>query len=207
MNKGKYAIFIIIILLFIFIIGVPYIKDFIESKDPLKFNKAKSITLNKGTYIVGKDISPGIYDIEILAKEELQAFGKMLDNGDKLLGFRLSDNEKLYIEGDGSVKFSNASFQKLDKIKGNYVIKHSGQYIVGKQIPAGKYRVSYVDPKGELDSAPFIQVSKKIGKEIITSIDINNKNQVIQIEKNNILMSAKTMHQEHNHVEIILTPH
>ncbi|MFH0346686.1 hypothetical protein ACHADS_09005 [Bacillus vallismortis] len=205
MDKGKYAILLIIILLFIIIICVPYIKDFVKSADPLKFNDAESITLNNGDYIVGKDINSGIYDIEVLTKE-IEVFGKKLDEGDLLLGFRLSDNEKLIINGNGRVKFSKASFDKLKKIKKQYIINHSGQYIVGKQIPTGTYKVSYRDPKGELNRNPFIQVSKTIGKDIITSFNINNKNQMIKLENNNILLIAKTMDQEHNYVEIILTP-
>lgn len=206
MDKGKYVIFIIIILLFVFIIGVPYINDLIKSKDALKFNDAESITLNNGNYIVGKDINSGIYDIEVLT-QEIEVFGKKLDEGDQLLGFKLSDEEKLIINGKGSVKFIKASFDKLKKNNKQYIINHSGQYIVGKQIPTGQYKVSYSDPKGEISKQqPFIQVSKKIGKEIITSFNINNKNQTIKLENDNILFIANTMNQEHNYVEIILTP-
>ncbi|MEC0348012.1 hypothetical protein [Peribacillus frigoritolerans] len=206
MDKGKYIIFIIIILLFVFIIGVPYINDLIKSKDALKFNDAESITLNNGNYIVGKDINSGIYDIEVLT-QEIEVFGKKLDEGDQLLGFKLSDDEKLIINGKGSVKFIKASFDKLKKNNKQYIINHSGQYIVGKQIPTGQYKVSYSDPKGEISKQqPFIQVSKKIGKEIITSFNINNKSQMIKLENDNILFIANTMNQEHNYVEIILTP-
>ncbi|WP_110928209.1 hypothetical protein [Bacillus massiliglaciei] len=206
MDKGKYVIFILIILLFVFIIGIPYINDLIKSKDALKFNDAESITFNSGNYIVGKDINSGIYDIEVLT-QEIEVFGKKLDEGDQLLGFKLSDEEKLIINGKGSVKFIKASFDKLKKNNKQYIINHSGQYIVGKQIPTGQYKVSYSDPKGEISKQqPFIQVSKKMGKEIITSFNINNKNQTVKLENDNILFIANTMNQEHNYVEIILTP-
>lgn len=78
--------------------------------------------------------------------------------------------------------------------------------VVGKQIPKGKYIASYKDPKSIVDRKPFIQVSKSIGKDIVSSIQEKNKNQFIELEKDTILYVAKSLDNEYDLVEIILMP-
>ncbi|MFB1049997.1 hypothetical protein [Paraliobacillus sp. JSM ZJ581] len=197
MNRIKTIVFILIVVIFLSVIGYPYLNNFI-SKDS---NMAKKINVTKGEYVVGKDINQGLYDIEVIG-EEVRFMQRQLSDRSKILGIKLNTGEKVMIVGEGKVNMSPASFNKINLKSDKYEINHSGFYNVGLQIPAGNFILSY---SGNVEKEkPFVQVlSSK--RNIIKTYDFTNKKAYeITLKENEILEVNKFLFYESESLIITL---
>ncbi|MCM3225967.1 hypothetical protein [Terribacillus saccharophilus] len=201
MDKKKYAIFAIFALVFIVYFGYSYYKSNLSAPE------AEHVTLKEGNYTVGKDIQAGIYDINIKSGET-EFRGQTVDKGDKLIGIELYSEETFDISGKVEIEFSPTSYTNVEENDDIYTINHSGNYIVGKQIPPGTYSIKFNNPDSvNLELAPFIQISENIGTGIISSVELQkNKDELIEMKSDNVLFVSKSMNEEYNKVSVELTP-
>ncbi|MFL6978321.1 hypothetical protein R7M47_11860 [Bacillus inaquosorum] len=205
MNKFKTTVFIIIALVFVSYFGYSFVMSNIEKSNPMAVSKAKNYTLSEGEYKAGDDIKPGFYDIEALDDNMVYKSIKLTKN-DKLVNQDIPDQSILIIEGKGNIKLSPAKSEKVAKQNDTYNIVHSGFYVVGKQIPAGKYEVSYITENNKKTTTkPFVQVLPEFRGTPKKSINLeNDKSYSITLDKGNILEIKKTMFEEDNNIKIKL---
>ncbi|WNB92536.1 hypothetical protein [Bacillus sp. NEB1478] len=205
MNNFKRVLFISLAVLFIVFIGTPYLLKIIKNQNPALMNSAEQITLKRGDYIVKKDIEPGFYDITALT-DNVSFMPFKLSKGDQILGLQLDKNTHVIIEGKGKVKLSPAKFETLKKPENEYVIDHSGNYLIGRQIPEGQYKISFnITSNKKIKEMPFIQLLPGYGKDPIKSLTFEKKStQDIQLQTGNVLEVHKSMMEEYDHVVITL---
>jgi hypothetical protein len=207
MSKFKILIFVALVAVFTSVIVVPFIFNSIKSANPTLVNSAKKVILHRGEYSVGKKVKPGFYDIEALS-DNVTFNSIKLTKKDKLVAFEMFDKSQIKVKGAGNVKLSPAKFKSLKQNeRSEYVIEHSGYYIVGKQIPKGMYELKYHTKNGEkVTKAPFIQVLPKFRESPLSSFQLKeNKIYNLNLGKNgNILQVNKTMFEENNEIIISL---
>lgn len=161
----------------------------------------KEIVLSEGDYIMNEDIAAGTYDIEVVEGDILY-FSKKISKGDKVYGQECYNKNHFILEGSGKVKLVPSTFQALVKDDNIYKIENSGRYIVGKQIQAGEYKMSFIS----LDTSklPFIQILDK-DKNGLVSYSFDNENSYdIILKDTNILEIFKGMHEEYKDYYIVL---
>lgn len=104
-------------------------------------NPAKEITLNTGTYMAGKDVKPGYYDITSISGSIVYN-NISVNKGGSILNYPVQDNTSQDIQGNGKLKFKPSKFQQLRKDKSNeYIVDYTGFYLLGKELPPGRYEV------------------------------------------------------------------
>lgn len=208
MSNFKKFVFMGLIVLFIGFLGSKYLIKIIKSNNPTFLNSAKEVTLTNGDYMVGKDLNAGFYDI-ISLSDEVSLMPVKLSKGDKIVGHRLEKNEHALIEGDGKVKLIPAEYDPITLNKNKeYRINHSGKYIVGKQIPEGRYIISYqIIGNEKIKNKPFVQILPGYGKNTLNSLTFEKKKSyAIELEIGNILEVHKSLMEEYDSVVILLKP-
>lgn len=155
MTKTKFVIFIALTVITLLLFLVPKGIQYLKSQNPELLNTAESIKLQAGEYTVGKDIKVGIYDMQV-TKGSLSYYSTRLSKGDEIIGINLLDANKLYFEGSGEVELTPAEFNPIKPSANIFTIQHSGSYEVGKQIPAGKYSLTYT-----IELIPLTKVVRK----------------------------------------------
>ncbi|NIK13416.1 hypothetical protein [Alkalibacillus almallahensis] len=207
MNKFKVTIFILLAVIFVVFIGLPYATNFIGKNESVSPDNAEKQTLQKGEYIVGEDIKPGVYDFKVL-KGDITYNSVQLSLGDKVLAQKLTEQEHIVVEGRGSVELSPAKFDPLTlKNDDQYIIDHSGNYKIGTQIPEGEYTLSYTVKGEKQNEKPFIQVLPEIRGDVLESFQFEKKeNYNITLKSNYILEVHKSLFEEYDNVLIKLSP-
>ncbi|RLQ94887.1 hypothetical protein [Falsibacillus albus] len=196
MTKGKKAIFLIIAaagLVSIIMSVYPILMSFFNGGATF-VDEASNITIGPDKYIIGKDIDPGVYDVDVL-EGRLTFMQRQLSKQDKVLGLRLNKGEHVDVNGKGKIKLSPAGFKQVSMGEdGKYDFPHSGFYQVGKQIPEGEYVIFFTDTgqeKNKDNEKPFVQVLSPKGK-ILQSYNLKGsgtttvalkKGQTLEIEK------------------------
>ncbi|MFD2616031.1 hypothetical protein [Terrilactibacillus laevilacticus] len=107
-------------------------------------NPAHQKILGSGNYVVGKGIDQGYYDIQVI-EGNLVVSGDELEANNTLHAIPYWNNNKIWITGKGKVEFSPSSFSRLKKEDDHYIISESGYYVVGSEIPSGKYQIILTD--------------------------------------------------------------
>ncbi|QTL52608.1 hypothetical protein [Priestia aryabhattai] len=135
-------IFIIFALMFIFAYNMFFSKLQLDLKNRNTVdNPAKEITLNTGTYMAGKDVKPGYYDITSISGSIVYN-NISVNKGGSILNYPVQDNTSQDIQGNGKLKFKPSKFQQLRKDKSNeYIVDYTGFYLLGKELPPGRYEV------------------------------------------------------------------
>lgn len=122
-----------------------------DKAEKKKAEKNQAATISDGTWIVGKDIKPGIYKAEnVLYWARLKSLSGELDaiiaNG--------NPQGQAYVEikkSDKAFKTQGGTWTKIDpkKYKGKQATSFgSGMYLVGKDIQAGTYKIQVTGPAG-----------------------------------------------------------
>ncbi|KFZ42356.1 hypothetical protein CS060_07440 [Anoxybacillus flavithermus] len=197
MNKGKLAIFLSIILLCIAVFTFQYTNIFGDKQ-------LKQIVIQSGDYVVGRNMGEGIYDV-IALNGQVKFMQMKMNEGDRWLAVRLRHGEHVYVEGDGKVRLQPSRFEKIEERgDGIYQIKHSGFYVVGRQIPEGEYIITYLTKNTE--EKPFVQLlSSK--RDVIHTYDFQNRKDKyykVVCKKGQILEVYKNLFAESKHVLVIL---
>lgn len=208
MNNFKRTLFILIIVLFLGFIGTKFLLTILKNDNPSLMNSAEEITLSKGDYLIGHDLEPGFYDVEALS-DNVFFMPVKFSKGDQILGQRLEKNSHTFIEGKGKVRLSPAKYEVLTINENNeYVIKNSGNYMVGKQIPEGKYKISYYVKDGKkVNKNPFIQVLPGYGENTLDSTNFQEKDSYnVYLKIGYVLEIHKSLTEEYNGVVFILNP-
>lgn len=169
-------------------------------------NPAKAITLKAGDYLVGHDLKPGYYDITCLSGK-VSFWGMRMSNGDKWINYAVRDGTTISIDGHGKLRFSPAAFQPVREIGDHqYAVKHSANYIAGKDLPAGDYRFVAKGLNGsesiELTLFSSIQADHNSATYNLTA-DNNERN--IHLEKGNLLSIIKHKQHEKDNILLLLT--
>jgi len=146
-------------------------------------NTAKTVILGKSDkeYEVGKDFHPGYYDVTSISSKTVNFAGDNLRGNEELKGIFYCNNNKIGVRGEGQVKLKPAKFEKLKRKNDYYTISKSGYYVVGSEMPEGKYEFA-------LEKSPeplyiFIDIrNKKL--EPIDSIQWDNKKNARSISFN-----------------------
>ncbi|WP_047980207.1 hypothetical protein [Ornithinibacillus contaminans] len=205
MSRSKVVIFILIAGVFVIFIVSPFLSGFFN-RDQIK-DLAKEQSLAKGDYIAGEDIEPGYYDVVVMEGEVIFN-GIQLSNKDKLLGQVIYDNSHTIVDGKGTIKMTPAGFESLSLNNQNeIVIEHSGNYIVGEQIPEGNYLLKYtvVGQDNEEVKKPFIQILNGFEGEIIESYEFEkNDHTKITLKNEQVLEVHKSLFQEYENIIITL---
>ena len=152
MKNRKTIIFILLFVLFagIFLhrgIQIYRAQNSIDQKEARSVdnNKAKEITLEAGkSYTVGQGgFKAGYYDI--IAKENTSTNFFGLVTGQKILNRYFYEGNRIDIEGKGAVLLKPSQFEPIQFHEGKAILKNiRGYFEVGKEIPAGTYRISIV---------------------------------------------------------------
>lgn len=188
-------------------------KDVMESyygmSRTLEGNPARTVVLSKqdGEYVVGKkgkDLQPGFYDVRVLNSDKANFAGWNLNEKDKLHAIHFSNNNKFGIF-EGQVELTPSTFQKLEKVDDYYTISHSGYYVVGAEIPVGKYE--FILDGNTVPLNTFIDVEFQ-GKETRQSIQWDNKKNAransINLKKDAIIYVDKKDTKDNQRDEIVL---
>lgn len=160
-----------------------------------QFNFAQEKILKKGSYIVGKDLKQGYYDIKSLSNKE-----------SIFAGFHLSENESLHaipfwnenkFSSNGAVQIKPADFSRLVKIKDYYEVISSGYYVIGQEIPSGKYQFLFESSK-KLDIFIDIRDDKDESiKTIYWDSKYSGKTKKIYLKKGYVLnVNKEDIHQK-----------
>lgn len=111
----------------------------------VKNNVQTKIIRNEKGFKSIKDVglTPGVYDMTV----ESGIVKNLVDlpnahKGEKYLGVILTRSSGVNIGEGEAVKFEPAAFEPLKISNGTYTITTPGNYVVNRQIPAGKYKVS-----------------------------------------------------------------
>ncbi|MEW5552123.1 hypothetical protein ABGT22_19660 [Peribacillus frigoritolerans] len=213
MSKLKLVIFILLVVVFFVVIGPSFILNKIKNINPTNpvtkiVNPTKEYILSSGDYIVGKDIETGLYDVESLS-DNIHFNSFAISKGQKLINQDLTNNSHVSIKskGKGRIKLSPAKYEKLPKVGNNYQIEHSGYYIIGKQIPSGKYIISYTIKNSSLkNKKPFIQVFTEFRGNPLKTYQFSKKEYNLSLEDGNVLQVKKTFDKEEDNIIVRLTP-
>ncbi|MBH0161830.1 hypothetical protein [Fictibacillus sp. 26RED30] len=207
MNNFKKVVFIALVVLFLCFLGTKYLLKIIKNDNPTFLNAAEEVTLTKGDYLIGKQVKAGFYDV-ISLSDDVSLMPVKLSKGDMIVGQRLENNAHAIVVGNGSVKLLPAEYVPLKMDAQNkYRIVHSGNYMVGKQILEGKYKISYkVRGKGKVKEKPFVQILPGYGKDQLDSFAFEKASTYkINLETGNILDVRKSLEEEYDSVVIELT--
>lgn len=169
-------------------------------------NPAKAITLKAGDYLVGHDLKPGYYDITCLSgKVSLEDVS--MSNGDKWINYAIQDGTMVSIEGHGKLRFSPAAFRPVHEISDHqYAIKHSANYIAGKDLPAGDYRIVAKGLNGpesvEITLFSSIHADHNSATYNLTA---DNTERNIHLKKGNLLSIVKHKQNVKDNILLLLT--
>lgn len=203
MTKFKVGIFIALAVITLLFFLIPKGVKYLKNENPELLNTAKSVKLSSGEYTVGKDIKVGVYDMQV-TKGSLSYDGTTLSKDDKLIGMNLLDDNKLYLEGSGEVKLTPAEFTPIKSSDNIFTIEHSGSYEVGKQIPAGKYLLTYIEENNN-NEKPFIQILPSFADDARAEMQFENNNDyIISLKTGEILNIKKTPSEELNDMTVLL---
>lgn len=143
-------------------------------------SNAKSITLNAGTYYVGKQINPGIYITEADSSGKVELYdsqgNKIFDetikeNGNSIPNksvIILKDGDKLVISGMNKLSFTPYKRQYRD-------VLNQGIWQVGQNVKPGNYMIEIPSGVG------VISVSDAIGMPIFNELVNNSVSQSVKI--------------------------
>ncbi|ARM71669.1 TPA_asm: hypothetical protein GIN74_12430 [Listeria monocytogenes] len=203
MTKTKVGIFVALAVITLLFFLVPKGVKYIKNQNPELLNAAESVKLQSGEYTVGKDIKVGIYDMRV-TKGSLSYYGTKLSQGAEIIGMNLLDDNKLYFEGSGEVELKPAEFTPIKASANIFTIEHSGSYEAGKQIPAGKYSLTYIADKSS-NEKPFIQILPSYADDARTEMQFENKQAYdINLKTGEILTVRKTKSEELKTMAILL---
>ncbi|MBC1289217.1 hypothetical protein HB782_09000 [Listeria welshimeri] len=203
MTKTKVVIFIGLTFLTLLVFFVPKGIKYLKNQNPELLNSAETVKLQSGEYTVGKEIKVGIYDMQV-TKGSLSYYGTKLSTGDEILGVNLLDANKLYFEGSGEVVLTPAEFNPIKHSANILTIEHSGSYEAGKQIPAGRYNLTYTTNKSN-EEKPFIQILPSYADDARTEIQFEKKQAYdINLKTGEILTVSKTKSEELDNMNILL---
>lgn len=203
MTKTKFVIFIALTVITLLLFLVPKGIQYLKSQNPELLNTAESIKLQAGEYTVGKDIKVGIYDMQV-TKGSLSYYSTRLSKGDEIIGINLLDANKLYFEGSGEVELTPAEFNPIKPSANIFTIQHSGSYEVGKQIPAGKYSLTYTIDKSS-KKKPSIQILPSYTDDARIEIQFETKPAYnINLKTGEILTVSKTISEELDTMTVLL---
>ncbi|MBC1998432.1 hypothetical protein IA759_06220 [Listeria marthii] len=203
MTKTKLGIFIALAVITLLLFLVPKGIKYLKNQNPELLNTAENVKLQSGEYTIGKDIKVGIYDMQV-TKGSLSYYGTKLSKGDQIIGINLLDANKLYFEGSGEVELTPAEFLPIKSSANIFTIEHSGSYEVGKQIPVGKYSLTYIADKNSIEK-PFIQILPSYADDARAEIQFENKQAyTINLKAGEILTVRKTKSEELDAMTILL---
>jgi hypothetical protein len=210
MTRNKRLLYVLVMFGLVFF--AVYILFFSKTELTLKNrnvrdNPAKAITLKAGNYLVGHDIKPGYYDITCLSGKVSLDDDVRMSSGDKWINYAVMDGTTLTIEGHGNLRFSPAAFQPVHEIGDHqYAIKHSANYIAGKDLPAGDYRFVAKGLNGsesiELTLFSSIHADHNSATYNLTA---DNTERNIHLEKGNLLSIVKHKQNEKDNILLLLT--
>ncbi|USK64580.1 hypothetical protein [Peribacillus frigoritolerans] len=143
-------------------------------------NGASYKVLESQNIIVGRDIDQGYYDIKALDSEAVVAGNKMHKNA-VLHAEPSYMNENFSIKG--KIEFKPSEFEKVVKKNQKIIMKDPGHYVVGTEIPAGKYVLSrttdkirvFVDIKDETETESLQTIQWEIDEKVKKPIEIELK--------------------------------
>ncbi|EAD5841563.1 TPA_asm: hypothetical protein GZK45_07530 [Listeria innocua] len=203
MTKTKLGIFIALAVITLLLFLVPKGIKYLKNQNPELLNTAENVKFQAGEYTVGKDIKVGIYDMQV-TKGSLSYYGTKLSKGDEIIGINLLDANKLYFEGNGEVELTPTEFNPIKPSANIFTIEHSGSYEVGKQIPAGKYSLTFTIDKSS-KKKPFIQILPSYADDARTEIQFETKQEYdINLKTGEILTVSKTKSEELDNMTILL---
>lgn len=107
-----------------------------EKQRTLENNPASYIVIESKDIVVGKDIEPGYYDIKAL-EDKAEFSGRKMRKNTKLHAVPLWENNRFSIKGE--VEFSPSKFEGVKQDENSLIIRNSGYYVVGEEIPEGDY--------------------------------------------------------------------
>lgn len=172
-------------------------------------NTAKKVVLSSGTYTVGKEISPGFYDISAV-NESVTLQQWMLNKGDRILAVPFYKSNVVNVEGKGKAELIPAKFHKLKKESSQYALLYSGYYLVGSEIPQGIYSVYLEGASSEISVTLFhysADEQQTIDQLAWAQNNINNK-YVINLKKEEsfLVSELNSTHQELSNIKMIFYP-
>lgn len=178
--------------------------DSATAKPKEEKNTAKAVTLNAGTWVVGKDVQPGRYVVKAT-----NGSGNFTDDSGKInviLG-TTPDNEM------GQVDSYTTDLKKNDKIKLSGIESASftptpdkrtemtdltaGNWVVGKDIKAGRYDITATAGSGNLstddgDVNEILGMTKDNDTGQVTKVSVNLQNgQILETSLEGIKLTAK----------------
>jgi hypothetical protein len=152
MSKKQTALATAILLIFGVYFIVAFFLDFSpirERNRNLEHNPAKAVSLLEGNYAVGTDMEPGFYDI-IATSGDMSLGDKYLEAGEILYNQILDNTNSVEVSGDGELYFQPSKFEPLvTDEKGDFILTNDGNFIIGSEIPAGKYQI-IVESEGDV---------------------------------------------------------
>ncbi|MGX9161940.1 hypothetical protein [Priestia megaterium] len=202
MTNIKRGIFIVIVLVLAFLLV--YSMFFSKIKLDLKNrntvdNPAKEITLSTGTYTAGKEIKPGYYDVSSTSGS-IKYNNISVKKKESILNYPVQDNTSQDIEGHGKLKFTPSKFQQLHKDKSNkYTVDHTGFYLLGKELPPGRYELVSQSNSGQVyiyESEDMSTINKSFD---LKTQDKNNVN----LYKGNLMFIQITEHESNDHPVVL----
>ena len=129
----------------------------LPSVEMVAYAKAQAVTLGSGTYTVGDDIKPGRYTITTDSGS-----GNLIDSDDDvnvILGSDATEDNVVTSYTVTLTKGAEVELDGLESVSFTPVNKHSystelgaGQWVVGKDIKPGKYKISATSGSGNLIS-------------------------------------------------------
>lgn len=167
-------------------------------------SKAKEVTVGPGTYTVGKQIKPGRYTITSLSGSG-NLTGEKKSDINIILGTKVDDDlgqvtsytsslkkgAKIKIDGIEQVNFKPVSKRKKLTTLG------AGDWVVGKDIKAGRYKISALegagnitDSDGEINEILGTESDEDLGQVTHITTDLTKK-QVISTDLQQIQLTKE----------------
>ncbi len=200
MDRSKYIIFGVIILIPLLVIVYPLIHDSINKNST---SIITTITLPKGEYVAGKDLDTGYFDIEAL-NNNVSFNSVPLNKGEYILGEKFEKSEHIIISGSGKIKLTKAKFAPLKKDNGVYKILYNGFYQSGKQLPEGIYELRRQTEN--TTTQPYVQILSEKG-DIVKAYQINSHvTYQIELKKYSVLEVRDILHHNNGNDLLLLKP-
>jgi hypothetical protein len=213
MTKEKRILFVALL----FILGCFLLYQLFFKQTLLNFkdrnqekNPAEEVTLSKGLYLVGDKIKPGFYDV-FYESGKVSFNGIELSEGDVLLNEQIYSETEVEVEGKGKVRLEPSDFHALKpNDKGQIIINHSAEYVVGTDIPSGTYSFELKGTKQTNKPQVFVQILSSFNtKDSGRTYDFIsfNKQQEVKLSKGEFMEVNKLNknNEEDNSFSLILT--
>ncbi|MDN6012633.1 MAG: hypothetical protein L0I12_02590 [Lactococcus sp.] len=115
------------------------------------FGKGENLSKLKQSYVVG-----GYYDLLAVKSDALVAGREFPIVGQKTVGQFFKKNQEVTLSPNAEVELVPSQFDKITVVNNEIRLTDSGNYLIGKQFPAGDYELSLAGPVTVRDSVQLI---------------------------------------------------